>query len=58
MIGSTMMAALFERDDLKEHEYFGHLGKASGWELNGSRLELYSAGDSGAETVLVFTEQN
>ena len=55
MIGSTMMASLFERADLKEHEYFAYLGKVCRWDLKNGKLELYSL-DGNAETVLIYGE--
>jgi heat shock protein HslJ len=53
-LASTMMAALFEPDELKEQEFFNYLANAKRWDLKSGKLELYSANSSGAETVLVF----
>jgi heat shock protein HslJ len=53
-LASTMMAALFEPEGLKENEFFGYLSSAKRWDLRSGKLELYSADSSGAETILVF----
>ena len=53
-IASTMMAAFIEPDDLKENEYFNYLSKVVRWNLKDGKLELYSKGSGGAETVLIF----
>jgi len=52
-LGSTMMAAFRELDELKEHEYFTYLSKVTRWALRDGKLELYSTSD-GIETTLVF----
>ena len=56
LVGSTMMASLFERDDLKEQEYFNFLGKVFKWELRNGKLELYTLNENNAEAVLIYTE--
>jgi heat shock protein HslJ len=53
-LASTMMAALFEPEELKENEFFAYLSKVSRWNIQSGKLELYSADSSGAETVLIF----
>jgi heat shock protein HslJ len=53
-LASTMMAALFEPEDLKEHEFFDYLSKVKRWNLNSGKLELYSSDSAGAEIVLTF----
>jgi len=53
-LASTMMLALFEPEELKEHEFFDYLSNAKRWDLKSGKLEIYSANSSGAETVLVF----
>ena len=50
MIAATLMAAIFEPDEFKEHEYFTLLQNVSRWNITGENLELFSG-----ETVLVFT---
>jgi len=51
---STKMAALFEPDEIKEHEFFDYLSNAKRWDLKSGKLELYSTNSSGTETVLIF----
>jgi heat shock protein HslJ len=53
-LASTKMAALFEPEELKEHEFFDYLSKAKRWDIRSGKLELYSTNSTGAETVLVF----
>jgi heat shock protein HslJ len=53
-LASTMMAAIFEPEGLKEQEFFNYLSNAKRWDLKSGKLELYSTNSSGAETVLVF----
>ncbi|MCL2832832.1 MAG: META domain-containing protein [Treponema sp.] len=55
MIGSTMMAALFERTDLREQDYFNYLQKAYRWNLSSEKLELYTLDADGNEAVLVYS---
>ena len=56
MAGSTMMASLFERDDLKENEYFAYLQKVFCWELKNGTLELHSFNVNNVEVILVFSD--
>jgi heat shock protein HslJ len=53
-LASTMMAALFEPEELKENEFLAYLSNVKRWNLRSKKLELYSANSAGAETVLVF----
>ena len=53
-LASTMMAAIFEPEGIKEHEFLDYLSKTKRWDLKSGKLELYGANSSGAETVLVF----
>jgi len=53
-IAGTLMAALFEPEQLKEREFFAYLEKADQWNLVKGNLELRSKNDEGAEVVLVF----
>ena len=53
-IAGTLMAALFEQENFREHEYFGYLQNATKWNLAGDILELYSRGEDGSEAVLFF----
>ncbi|MCL2008500.1 MAG: META domain-containing protein [Treponema sp.] len=54
-LASTLMAAIFEPEVLKEHEYFAYLMNVTGWSLREGNLELYSSGADGNEVSLVFT---
>jgi len=53
-LASTMMAAFFEPEELKEKEFFDYVSKASRIKIKSGKLELYSVNSAGAETVLVF----
>ena len=54
MIAGTLMAPLFENEDLKEQEFFGYLNRVNRWELVNKKLELYSSSENNTETILVF----
>jgi heat shock protein HslJ len=54
LLAGTMMAAIFEPEELKENEFLDYLSKAKRWDLKSGELELYSVNSSGAETVLTF----
>jgi len=51
---STKMALLQEPEGLNEHEYNNVLQNVSRWKIAGDYLELYSTGNDGTETTLVF----
>jgi heat shock protein HslJ len=53
-IAQTQMAALFEPEELKEHEFFIYLQNTRRWNLVRGNLELYTRGTDGTEAVLVF----
>ena len=53
-IAATLMATLFEPENFKEHEFFAYLHNVNKWNLVGENLELYSKGEDGSETVLIF----
>jgi heat shock protein HslJ len=53
-LASTMMAAFYEPEELKEREFFDYLSKASRIKIKSGKLELYSVNNAGAETVLIF----
>ena len=53
-LASTMMAAFFEPEELKEKEFLDYLSKANRMKIKSGKLELYSSNSSGAETVLIF----
>ena len=54
LLAHTMMLALFEPDGLNEHEYFTYLSRVTRWNVREGKLELYTSGDDGSETVFVF----
>jgi len=54
-IAGTLMAALFEPEQLKEREFFSYLENADKWNIVKENLELYSKNEQGAQTVLVFS---
>ena len=54
MVASTLMAALFENQDLREQDYFAYLGKVSRWDLRDGNLELYTSAENGSDVVLIF----
>ena len=53
-IAQTQMAALFEPEELKEHEFFIYLQNTRRWNLVRGNLELYSQGTDGTDAVLIF----
>ena len=55
-MASTMMAALFENEALKEHEYFAYLAKVFRWDMRNGKLMLYTLNPKNEEVILVYTE--
>jgi hypothetical protein len=55
MVAATLMAPLFENEDLKESDYFNFLQRVSRWELQNGRLELYTTAENGSQVVLIFS---
>jgi len=53
-LASTLMAAFYEPEELKEKEFFDYLSKANSLKIKSGKLELYSVNNAGTETVLVF----
>ncbi|MDR3334989.1 MAG: META domain-containing protein [Treponema sp.] len=53
---ATLMAPLWEPEGLKEHEYFGYLGRVYRWNIRDGNLELSTKGADGTEAVLVSSE--
>jgi len=51
---STLMAALFEPENLKEHEFYIYLQNVSAWELADEKLTLLSKTKDEQEVRLVF----
>ena len=55
IIAGTLMAALFEPENLKEHEFFAYLQNVERWNIVKGNLELYSKREDGSQTVLIFS---
>ena len=53
-LASTLMMAIKEPEDLKEHEYFRYLSTVTRWDIREGKLELYGSGGNGIEVLLVF----
>ena len=51
---STMMFSFIQPEGLTEFEYFALLSGVTRWNLEEGRLELFSSGSDGIESVLVF----
>ena len=54
LVGSTLMAAIFEHPNLREQDYFAYLNRVNHWELKNGVLELYTSDENGTELVLVY----
>ena len=54
LLAHTLMMALVEPEDLREHEYFAYLYRVTHWDFRDGRLELHSSSEDGSATVLVF----
>jgi heat shock protein HslJ len=54
-IAGTLMAALFEPEQLKEREFFTYLENADKWNVVRGNLELRSKNNEGATVFLVFS---
>jgi len=57
-IGSTRMVPIFEIYDLKEHEYFSYIERATIWKINNGKLELHSSKEDGAQVILVYAQNS
>ena len=53
-IAQSQMAPLREPEKLKEQEFFAYLQNTTKWNMVKGNLELHSADNNGAATVLVF----
>ena len=53
-MANTLMAAIFEPEELKEHEFLAYLQNVYKWNLAGENLELHSVDEGETEAVLVF----
>jgi heat shock protein HslJ len=56
-LASTMMASLWEPEELKEREYFGFLSRVTRWDLREGKLELHSTNENAAEVILIFDRE-
>jgi heat shock protein HslJ len=54
-MAATLMIALFEPEQLKEHEFFAYLEKVDYWNLVNGNLQLFSTNNEGATMLLVFS---
>jgi len=55
LIRSTMMASLFQPENITEHDFFNYMQNAYEWKLVNEKLELHSKTESGSEVKLVFS---
>jgi len=55
LIRSTLMASLFQPENLTEHDFFNYLQNAYSWKLVNNNLELLSKSQNGGEVRLVFS---
>jgi len=53
---STLMAALREPDELKEHDFFTYLQNTYAWEATSKNFTLLSKNDEGREVRLIFVK--
>jgi heat shock protein HslJ len=53
-VAGTLMAPLHEPEKLKEHDFFLYLQNTYKWNSTKNNLELYTRGEDGVETVLIF----
>jgi len=51
---STLMAAIFEPEHLKEHDFYIYMQYIHSWRLSGEILELSSLLDDSREVILIF----
>jgi len=56
MMRSTLMASLFEPENLSEHVYYSYVQKSYKWELNNGNLVLHSKTEDGLDVRLVFAK--
>ncbi|WP_461256788.1 META domain-containing protein [Treponema sp. R80B11-R83G3] len=54
-INSTRMLPIFEMYDIKEHEYFLYIERATRWKIRKGKLELYSSKEDGTQVVLAYS---
>jgi heat shock protein HslJ len=51
---ATLMAPIREPEKLKERDFFNYLENVYHWNINKGNLELFTRGEGGVETVMVF----
>ena len=51
---STMMAPLFENENLREHVYFDYLSRVNRWIMQNGNLHLYTSAENGTQVILIF----
>ena len=56
MMRSTLMASIFEPENLTEHVYYSYVQKSYKWELNDRNLVLHSKTEDGLDVHLVFVK--
>jgi len=54
MMRSTLMASLFEPENLKEHDFFTYVQNSTSWRIAGGQMELYSKTADDREVRMVF----
>jgi len=54
MMASTLMASLFQPENLSEHEFLSYMQGAHTWNINNDSLELLSKTNDGKNVRLVF----
>jgi heat shock protein HslJ len=54
LLASTMMAAFYEPEELKEKQFTDYLSNVKHWDIRSKKLYLYSANSEVADTVLIF----
>jgi len=54
-VASTLMAALLEPPNLREHDYFTYIQNSYKWDIRNNNLELFSKAENGNEIILIFS---
>ncbi|MCL2139709.1 MAG: META domain-containing protein [Treponema sp.] len=57
-IAGTLMAAIKEPENLKEHDYYAYLQNVYRWNLVQGNLELSSKTQAGTEAILIFISKD
>ena len=48
--------ALYEIENITEHEYFRYLERATRWDINNGKLELHTYDENGYRAILTFSQ--